>query len=79
MIYQTIEELFEGDFVERIDTVEDQFVSLDLLDTATECQYTGEWKIYDLDYSSHVVVSKPFGLILATQRIDDYLEYGSPY
>lgn len=79
MICQTIEELFDGDFVERLDTIENPRVSLELLDTAIECEYTGEWKIYDLDYASHVVVSKPFGLILAGQRIDDYLEYGSPY
>ena len=78
MIYQTIDELFDGDFVERLDTIQDQFVSLELLDTAIECEYTGEWKIYD-DYGNNVQVSKPFGLILATQRIDDYLEYGSPY
>ena len=78
MIYQTIEELFDGDFVERLDTIEYQFVSLELLDTAIECEYTGVLKIYD-DYGNHVEVSRPFGSIEDTCRIDDYLQYGSPY
>ena len=72
MIYQTIDELFYGDFVERLDTIEDPRVSLELLDTAIECEYTGEWRIFD-DCGNYVVVSKPSGLIVHEFSIDRYL------